>query len=171
MFDIGWSEMAVIAVITLIVVGPKDLPNVLRTGARWMRQVRKLSREFQSGVDSLVREAELEDAKKIVASVKQGSIKRQVETAIDPTGEMSKSLDPKRMVREAEAGEKKPASAKPADAPAIDGAKKATGTSDTLEGGPVGPSPATPSTENKPAPEPAAATTPATDDASQKIGS
>jgi sec-independent protein translocase protein TatB len=91
MLNIGWGEMAVIAVVTLIVVGPKELPNVLRTGAHWMRQVRKMSREFQSGVDSLVREAELDEAKKIVTSVKQGTLGRQIENAIDPTGEKKKS--------------------------------------------------------------------------------
>ena len=103
MLNIGWGEMAVIAVVTLIVVGPKELPNVLRTGAHWMRQVRKLSREFQSGVDSLVREAELDEAKKIVTSVKQGTIGREIEKAVDPTGEITKSLDPKQIKREADA--------------------------------------------------------------------
>ena len=102
MLNIGWGEMAVIAVVTLIVVGPKELPNVLRTGAHWMRQIRKMSREFQSGVDSLVREAELDEAKKIVTSAKQGTLKRQIENAIDPTGEVSKSLDPKQLARETE---------------------------------------------------------------------
>jgi len=103
MLNIGWGEMAVIAVVTLIVVGPKELPNVLRTGAHWMRQVRKLSREFQSGVDSLVREAELDEAKKIVTSVQRGTIGREIEKAIDPTGEISKSIDPKQIRREADA--------------------------------------------------------------------
>ena len=103
MLNIGWGEMAVIAVVTLIVVGPKELPNVLRTGAHWMRQVRKMSREFQSGVDSLVREAELDEAKKIVTSAKQGTLKRQIENTIDPTGEMKQSLDPKQIAKEADA--------------------------------------------------------------------
>ena len=114
MLNIGWGEMAVIAVVTLIVVGPKELPNVLRTGAHWMRQVRKLSREFQSGVDSLVREAELDEAKKIVTSVKQGTIGREIEKAVDPTGEITKSLDPKQIKREADAATApKPAVAAP----------------------------------------------------------
>lgn len=103
MLNIGWGEMAVIAVVTLIVVGPKELPNVLRTGAHWMRQVRKMSREFQSGVDSLVREAELDEAKKIVTSVQRGTIGREIEKAVDPTGEISKSIDPKQIKREADA--------------------------------------------------------------------
>jgi len=144
MFDIGWAEMAVIVVVALIIVGPKDLPNVLRTGARWMRQLRKLSREFQSGVDSLVREAELDEAKKIVTSAKQGTLKRQLETAVDPTGEMAKSLDPKRMMREVESDDKKPgaAAATPKSAGAKPDAKSGAAApaveskTDTLQGAP-----------------------------------
>ncbi len=118
MLNMSWGEMAVIAVVTLIVVGPKELPNVLRTGAHWMRQIRKLSREFQSGVDSLVREAELDEAKKIVTSARQGTLKRQIENTIDPTGEMQKSLDPKQIAREADAAT--------ATRPAVAAAKPAT---------------------------------------------
>lgn len=129
MFNIGWGEMAVIAVVTLIVVGPKELPNVLRTGAHWMRQVRKMSREFQNGVDSLVREAELDEAKKIVTSAKQGTLKRKIEAAVDPTGEMAKSLDPKQMARDANASAAKlvatPAATTPAAGEAAKPAKPA----------------------------------------------
>lgn len=127
MLNIGWGEMAVIAVVTLIVVGPKELPNVLRTGAHWMRQIRKLSREFQSGVDSLVREAELDEAKNIVTSVKRGTIGREIEKAVDPTGEISKSLDPKQIQREADAATApKPAVAAPTPATATPSATGAT---------------------------------------------
>jgi sec-independent protein translocase protein TatB len=144
MLNIGWGEMAVIAVVTLIVVGPKELPNVLRTGAHWMRQIRKMSREFQSGVDSLVREAELEDAKKIVTSAKQGTIKRQIETAIDPTGEVKRSLDPKQLDREVEADMKA-------------GAKKIAPSAGGSEPTIAAPAPATPAPDTKPeTPAPAA---------------
>jgi sec-independent protein translocase protein TatB len=112
MFDIGWAELAVIGIVALIVVGPKDLPVVLRTGAHWIRQMRKLSREFQSGVDSIVRDADLDEAKKIVTSARQGTLKRQIETAIDPTGEMKRSLDPKDAIRESDAAAKKATAAK-----------------------------------------------------------
>jgi sec-independent protein translocase protein TatB len=149
MFDIGWAELAVIGVIALIVVGPKDLPVVLRTGASWIRQMRKLSREFQSGVDSIVREAELDDAKKIVTSVKQGTIKRQIETAIDPTGEMKRSLDPKNAIREGDAASKPASTAKsaaPAAAPsaapsaATPVIEPATADTATVDAGPAVPS-------------------------------
>jgi sec-independent protein translocase protein TatB len=179
MLNIGWGEMAVIAVVTLIVVGPKELPNVLRTGAHWMRQVRKLSREFQSGVDSLVREAELDEAKNIVTSVKRGTIGREIEKAVDPTGEISRSLDPKQIKREADAATAPkpavtapkpvasdagaPASSTPASdaAPAAAPAKPAS-----IVIGPVGAAPAKPA-EEAPAPPAAAVQT----DPARKTGS
>ena len=174
MLNIGWGEMAVIAVVTLIVVGPKELPNVLRTGAHWMRQVRKLSREFQSGVDSLVREAELDEAKNIVTSVKRGTIGREIEKAVDPTGEISKSLDPKQIKREADAATSpKPAVAAPKPVASDAGAAAtATPASDAAPAaapvkpasiviGPVGATPAKPAEETPAQPAAAVQTDPA----------
>ena len=66
MFDIGWSEMAVIALLTLIVIGPRELPRVMRTVGQWVRKAQSLAREFQRGLDDMAREADLEDAKKLV---------------------------------------------------------------------------------------------------------
>jgi len=93
MFDIGWSEMAVIAVVALVVIGPKELPSALKTFAYWMKQARKMAREFQSGVDEIVREAELEDARKAVTAVTGRSVNQMLEKTIDPTGEMKKALN------------------------------------------------------------------------------
>lgn len=86
MFDIGWSEMAVIVVLTLIVIGPKELPRVMRTVAHWVRKAQSLAREFRSGLDEMVREAELEDAKQIIDKGRGFDIGKAVEDAIDPTG-------------------------------------------------------------------------------------
>ena len=93
MFDIGWSEMAVIAVVALVVIGPKELPNALKTFAYWSKQARKMAREFQSGVDEIVREAELEDARKAVTSVSGRSVNQMLEKSIDPTGDVKKALN------------------------------------------------------------------------------
>ena len=68
MFDIGWSEMAVIALLTLIVIGPRELPRVMRTVGQWVRKAQSLAREFQRGLDDMAREADLEDAKKLIDS-------------------------------------------------------------------------------------------------------
>lgn len=88
MFDIGWSEMAVVALLALIVIGPKDLPRVMRTASHWVRKARGLAREFQSGIDDMIREADLEDAKKALDGAKRLDIDKAVENAIDPTGEV-----------------------------------------------------------------------------------
>jgi len=64
MFDIGWTELVVIAIIAIIVIGPKDLPAVLRTAGRWARKARSLAREFQSGVDDIMRESEVEELRR-----------------------------------------------------------------------------------------------------------
>ena len=59
MFDIGWSEMAVILMVALIVIGPKDLPRVARTIGKWTGKARAMAREFQRSLDDMAREAEL----------------------------------------------------------------------------------------------------------------
>jgi sec-independent protein translocase protein TatB len=88
MFDIGWSEMMVIAVIALIIIGPKDLPRVLRSVGHWSRKARALAREFQSGVDEMIREADLEDAKKTFDAAKRMDVDKVLESTVDPTGEV-----------------------------------------------------------------------------------
>jgi sec-independent protein translocase protein TatB len=113
MFDIGWSEMAIIALVALLVFGPKELPNALRTGAKWMKTARKLAREFQSSVDQLVKEAELEEAKKLVTDVQTGGIGRAIEKTVDPTGEVKSALDPKSIERDVGSA---PSATKPASA-------------------------------------------------------
>ena len=64
MLDFAWSELMVIGVVTLVVVGPKDLPFVLRTAGRWMGKARAMAREFRSNVDVMIREAELPDVQR-----------------------------------------------------------------------------------------------------------
>lgn len=94
MFDIGWDEMALIAVISLIVIGPKDLPVVLRQMGRWTRKAREMASEFHRGVDDMVRESELDELKKQVTKVTDVNLLRQeVDKAIDPTGEMAKAME------------------------------------------------------------------------------
>lgn len=88
MFDIGWSEMAVIALIALIVIGPKDLPSTMKTIAHWMRKAKSLTREFQSGIDEMVRDAELEDARKALEETRSGNLQRTISNAVDPDDEV-----------------------------------------------------------------------------------
>src|SRR5258707_679327 len=64
MFDIGWSELVVIAVVALIAIGPKELPAVLRMVGQWMGKARKMAAEFQGQFQEAMREAEMADLKK-----------------------------------------------------------------------------------------------------------
>ncbi|KIL98936.1 Twin-arginine translocation protein TatB [Paramagnetospirillum magnetotacticum MS-1] len=94
MFDIGWDEMALIAVVSLIVIGPKDLPVVLRQMGRWTRKAREMASEFHRGMDDMVRESELDELKKQVTKATDVNLLRQeVDKAIDPTGEMAKAME------------------------------------------------------------------------------
>lgn len=94
MFDVGWDEMALVALVALIVIGPKDLPGVLREVGRWTRKARDLAGEFQKGVDDMMRESELAELKTQVEKVADPNlIRREIEMNIDPTGEIARSLE------------------------------------------------------------------------------
>jgi sec-independent protein translocase protein TatB len=87
MFDIGWSEMAVIAFLTLIIIGPRELPRVLRTVGQWVRKAQSLAREFQRGLDDMAREADLEDAKNLIDAGRSiANPKKIIMDTLDPTG-------------------------------------------------------------------------------------
>jgi sec-independent protein translocase protein TatB len=63
-FGVDSSELIIVAVLALIFIAPKDLPNALRAVGRWVGQVRGMARHFQSGIDAMIREAELEEMEK-----------------------------------------------------------------------------------------------------------
>ena len=65
MFDIGMQEILVIAVVAIIVVGPKDLPGLLRTGAKYLGQLRNMARDFQGQMNEAIKDADLADLKKL----------------------------------------------------------------------------------------------------------
>ncbi len=64
MFDIGAAELLVIIIVAVVVIGPKDLPLAMRVAGRWIGKIRRFSAQFRSGIDSMVREAELADMEK-----------------------------------------------------------------------------------------------------------
>lgn len=64
MFDVGAGELLVILIVAVIVIGPKDLPLAMRTAGRWIGKMRRISAHFRSGIDAMVREAELEEMEK-----------------------------------------------------------------------------------------------------------
>lgn len=66
MFDLGWSELLIVAIVALIVIGPKELPGVLRSIGYWIGKVRRMASEFQGQFNEAMREAEMADLKKQV---------------------------------------------------------------------------------------------------------
>ncbi|MGY3615410.1 Sec-independent protein translocase protein TatB [Bradyrhizobium sp. USDA 10063] len=111
MFDIGWSELVVIAVVALIAIGPKELPGVLRMVGQWMGKARRMAAEFQGQFQEAMREAEMAELKKGFDEV------REAATGIT-SGNVMTSLQ--KDVNDAlQIGDiEKPAEAKPGDAPA-----------------------------------------------------
>jgi sec-independent protein translocase protein TatB len=64
MFDIGAQEILVIVVVAILVIGPKELPTAMRTAGRWIGKMRRMSAHFRTGLDSMIREAEMEEMEK-----------------------------------------------------------------------------------------------------------
>jgi sec-independent protein translocase protein TatB len=94
MFDIGWSEMALILLVALVVIGPRDLPRVARTMGRWVAKGRAMAREFQNALEDMAREAELDKVKSEIEKAGRTNLGKAVENTIDPTGELGKAFDP-----------------------------------------------------------------------------
>ena len=91
MFDIGWPELLLVAVLVSVVVGPKDLPRVMRTVAHYVGKAKSMTREFRGYVDDMVRESELDE------------IKNQIEAGadLDPEGLMENTIDPDHEIQDA----------------------------------------------------------------------
>lgn len=86
MFDIGWSELMVVGALALIVVGPKDLPKMLRTFGKYTAQARGMAREFQRSMEDAAREADLSDLKDLKDTAKSlGDLRRDMTgSALNP---------------------------------------------------------------------------------------
>ena len=84
MFEVGWTEMLVIAIVMIVVVGPKDLPNMLRTFGRTTAKLRAMAADFQKQFNEALKEAELDDVKKSVDTLR----------GLNPAAEIRKQLNP-----------------------------------------------------------------------------
>jgi sec-independent protein translocase protein TatB len=92
LFDLGWSEILLIGTVALVFIGPKDLPKAMRVAGYWMRKARTLSREFQSSIDQMIREAELEEVRQDLKKATEFDLDKEFHNTIDPTGSLSESL-------------------------------------------------------------------------------
>lgn len=84
MFDIGWTEMLVIAVVMIVVVGPKDLPKMLRAFGRTTAKLRSMAGDFQRQFNEALKEAELDEVKQSVDALR----------SLNPANEIKKQLNP-----------------------------------------------------------------------------
>ena len=92
MFDIGWQELFLIGLITILVVGPREIPRVLRTVVAAVRKVRGLANDFQRGIDELARETELDEIRRDLEKGATLDLERELEETIDPKSEMSEAV-------------------------------------------------------------------------------
>lgn len=133
MFDIGWSELFVVGIVLLVVVGPKELPAMLRTFGRTTARMRGMAGEFRKQFDEAMKEAELDEVKKLAQDARK----------LDPTAEIRKNLNPlKKMGDDIRSGLND--AVKPAAKPAATGAADAVPAAPVAE---VAPAPAAPAGE------------------------
>jgi len=92
MFDLSWSHIAILVVVALLVLGPKELPNAIRTGAQLLRTGRKLAGEFRSGMDELLREAELEETRRSISQAMSEGVEKTLAENVDSTGELKAAI-------------------------------------------------------------------------------
>jgi sec-independent protein translocase protein TatB len=94
LLDFGWSEILLIGTVALIFIGPKDLPKALRVAGYWVRKARTLSREFQSSIDQMIREAELDEMRQELQKAAEFDLDKEFRNTIDPSGDLAESLKP-----------------------------------------------------------------------------
>src|SRR5216684_3555768 len=94
LFDLSMTELMLIGVVALVVIGPKDLPKALRVAGFWVKKARTLSREFQSSVEQMIREAELDEMRQELKKASEIDLDKEFRNTIDPTGSLAESLKP-----------------------------------------------------------------------------
>lgn len=153
MFEVGWTEMLVIAIVMIVVVGPKDLPNMLRTFGRTVAKLRAMAGDFQKQFNEALKEAELDDVKKSVDELR----------SLNPAAQIRKQLNPfEQAAADVRAGVDNMMKPKPAEDPAAPAAAEPQATEPLKNGATVLPGvngPETmPATPVVPAAEPVATT-------------
>ena len=91
MLDIGGWEFLVVAFVLIMVVGPKELPRMLRSFTQFSRSMRKMAREFTDGMNQIANDAEVAELKKAVNEAKDGDLDK-LASVIDPGGDVGESV-------------------------------------------------------------------------------
>ncbi|HTW26400.1 MAG TPA: Sec-independent protein translocase protein TatB [Acetobacteraceae bacterium] len=93
MFDFAWSEIALIGVVALIAIGPKDMPGAVKAVSDVVKKARRMAAEFQTHVDDLVREADLHEVRQQINEIRGFDLRGTVERAIDEDGSLRRVLN------------------------------------------------------------------------------
>ena len=88
MFDIGWSEIALIGIVAVVVLGPKEMPTAMRYVARAVRGARKIVTEFQRQVDDVIHQEEVKEIQKALADNGLEDFRKQVERELQNTSQL-----------------------------------------------------------------------------------
>jgi len=86
MLSFGWSEIALTVIVLIIVVGPKEIPNLLRQLGSFSKSLRKASRQFKNSLNDLTEESDLKDVKKSISDISK------IRDSIDPTKELKNEI-------------------------------------------------------------------------------
>jgi sec-independent protein translocase protein TatB len=100
MLDLGWQEFFLIATIAVVVVGPKDLPKVIRGVMGWVRKIRSMARDFQSSIEEVAREAELDDIRQEAKKLAGQDVSQTILDTVDPDRDLSNTLKETRAAAE-----------------------------------------------------------------------
>lgn len=92
MLDIGWTELLVIAIVLIVVVGPKDLPPMLRAFGKMTTNLRKMAGEFRSQFDEALKESELDDVRKTISDAQRLNPTNALRDAINPLRQMGQEI-------------------------------------------------------------------------------
>jgi sec-independent protein translocase protein TatB len=101
MFDVGASELLLIVIVAIVVIGPKDLPRAMRLAGQWIAKIRRVSGHFRAGIETMIREAELEEMERKWREQNEAIMKQHpglpaasAEAALPPSGPSSAPVDP-----------------------------------------------------------------------------
>ena len=92
MFDLAWSEIALIGVVALIAIGPKDMPVAIKAVAEMVKKARRMASEFQTHVDEMVREANLHEVRDHINDIRSMDIKGKILSAVDGDGSIRRTM-------------------------------------------------------------------------------
>jgi sec-independent protein translocase protein TatB len=93
MFDFAWSEIALIGVVALVLIGPKDLPIAIKTVAGVVKKMRKMAGEFQSQVDEMVKDTSLAEVRQQIAEIRNMDIRGEITRAVDADGSIRSAFN------------------------------------------------------------------------------